>query len=52
MASSIGTKQYGSMTDYQFKELLDTITAVLGPVKSAATFYRTPWQASTEKGIY
>ena len=46
------TNQSGGITDNQFKELLETVTSGLNPVKIAAKFSRTPRQASIEKLIY
>ena len=44
MEYSRGANQSGAMTEDQFKELLVTMMSGLKPVKSAATFSRTPVQ--------
>ena len=51
MYSSIGTKKYGAMTDDQFKQLLETMTAGLDPFKTEVTFAITTGQANIEKLI-
>ena len=45
------TNQCVAMTDDQFKEILETMTAWLNLVKPEATFTITPGQANIEKLI-